>query len=275
MTSRRANALVTWSGLPELSDGDRLLQAELKRRGIDAVAAIWDDAAIDWTRFDAIVLRSTWDYHKRVDEFRAWLQRMSELPLANPARVVLGNIDKRYLLDLPSTVPTIVTSDAHEAMRENGWTRAVVKPLVSATAWRTEVMTLESAPPSHPGPYLVQPFMDEVVRDGEWSFVFFDRAFSHAVLKRPASGDFRVQNDFGGSAEVLDPPQQLVAQARAFLAGIDAPLVYARVDGIVRDDRLLLMELELTEPALFLELVPGAAARFAEAIAEFSSRRTT
>jgi glutathione synthase/RimK-type ligase-like ATP-grasp enzyme len=268
-------ALVTWSGLPGLSDGDGLLQAELQRRGIDAAAAVWDDASAGWDRFDAIVLRSTWDYHKRVDDFRAWLESMAALPLANPARVVLGNIDKRYLLDLPSTVPTVVTSNAHEAMRTNGWTRAVVKPLVSATAWRTEVVTMDSDEPSHPGPYLVQPFMDEVVRDGEWSFVFFGREFSHGVLKRPAAGDFRVQNDFGGSAEVLDPPPGLIAQAAAFLEGIDGPLVYARVDGVVRGGRLLLMELELTEPSLFLELVPGAAARFADAIAEFSLRRTT
>lgn len=268
-------ALVTWSGLPQLSDGDRLLQRELQQRGVDAVPAVWDDASVDWTRFDSIVLRSTWDYHKRVDEFRAWLSRMSTLPLLNRARVVLRNIDKRYLLDFQSIVPTVVSSDVHSVMRERDWPRVVVKPLVSATAWHTEVLTLDSPPPAHPGPYLVQPFMEEVVRDGEWSFVFFDRQFSHAVLKRPASGDFRVQNDFGGTAEPCVAPPHLAAQARAFLAQIDGPLLYARVDGIVRDERLLLMELELTEPSLFLDLVPGAAARFADAIEEFSTLRAT
>ena len=246
-------ALVTWSGLPELAADDRLLLEHLPAR-----AVAWDDEAVDWNAFDAIVLRSTWDYHKRIDEFRAWIDRLdaSGARLWNPPALLRWNTHKRYLIDLAArgvnVVPTILVPSG---------SRFVTKPAVSATAYRTNVV--ENAEPSD---LLLQPFIDEVVSGGEWSLIFFAGAFSHAVIKRTRTGDFRVQSDFGGSFERAQPDASLIADAQDVLHAVEEPWLYARVDGVVRDGRLLLMELEMTEPSLFLDA--AAAARFADAIAK-------
>jgi hypothetical protein len=272
-------ALVTWSGLPELSPGDRLLHDALVARGATVQAAVWDDPAVAWTSFDRIVIRSTWDYHKRVDAFAAWLDARAAdgSPLWNPPALVRRNLHKRYLLDLAARgvpiVPTELvprgTPRSLDAIRTaRGWSRVVVKPAVAATAFRT---ALDPDPAAFTelladNDVLVQPFLEEVVRDGEWSLIFLSGRFSHAVLKRPRAGDFRVQNDFGGTAVATVPAPRLVAEAARVVDAIDSPWLYARVDGVIVNGTFLLMELELTEPALFLELSDEAVARFADLI---------
>ena len=244
-------ALVTWRGLPELAPDDRLLRDALIRRAVDARAVVWDDAAVDWETFDAIVIRSTWDYHKRVDDFRAWLDRMEGLPLWNPPLVLRWNLHKSYLLDLEARgieiVPTLLVP-------RGGF---IVKPAVSATAFRTERHATDDD-------MLVQPFVPEVLTDGEISFIFLGQKFSHAVRKRPRGEDFRVQTEFGGSAEPFAPCRDLIAQAERIAACLGERWLYARVDCVVRDGRLILMELEATEPSLFLD--GESAERFADAI---------
>ena len=245
-------ALVTWRGLPELAADDRLLRDALVRSGADARAVVWDDPDVDWRAFDAIVIRSTWDYHKRVDEFRAWIDSMDGLPLWNPPAVLRRNLHKSYLLELQAQgvniVPTLLVP------RGQGF---IVKPAVSATAFRTERHETDCD-------VLVQPFVPEIVDDGELSFVFFAGRFSHAVRKRVASGEFRVQSDFGGTAERFDAPPELIEQAGEITNMLGEQWLYARVDCVVRDGRLMLMELEATEPSLFLD--EAAAERFADAI---------
>jgi glutathione synthase/RimK-type ligase-like ATP-grasp enzyme len=255
-------AIVTWRGLRELAPDDRLLRDALQRRGVDACAVVWDDPDVDWRTFDAIVIRSTWDYHKRVDDFRAWLDAMEGLPLWNPPSLLRWNIHKSYLLELEargvSIVPTLLVRRGEE-MPHVPWPDVVVKPAVSATAYRT-ARGLERLDCD----MLVQPFVPEIVQDGELSFVFLGRQFSHAVRKRASDGDFRVQTDFGGSAERFAPHADLIAQAENIAATLGEEWLYARVDCVVRDGRLLLMELEATEPSLFLDA--AAAERFADAI---------
>ena len=244
--------LVTWRGLPELAPDDRLLRDALVRRGAEARAVVWDDASVDWRAFDAIVVRSTWDYHKRIDEFRAWLDRMDGLPLWNPPSVLRWNTHKAYLLDLQARgieiVPTLLVPAGSSF---------IVKPAVSATAFRTERHAADTD-------VLIQPFVPEVLTDGELSFMFLGQKFSHAVRKRAASGDFRVQNEFGGSAERFEPDEDLIAQAARIAAALGDEWLYARIDCVVRDGRLILMELEASEPSLFLDA--ESAERFADAI---------
>lgn len=245
-------ALVTWRGLPDLAPDDRLLRDALVRRGIDARAEVWDDPRVDWRAFDAIVLRSTWDYHKRAEEFRAWIDALDGLPLWNPPEILRWNIHKSYLLELESRgVPIVPT------LLVRGGEGFIVKPAVSATAFRTERHAAGCD-------LLVQPFVPEIARDGELSFVFLGRAYSHAVRKRPRGGDFRVQPDFGGTVEPFDPPPGLIDQAARIAATLGRRWLYARVDCVVRDGRLMLMELEATEPSLFLDEV--LAERFADAL---------
>jgi glutathione synthase/RimK-type ligase-like ATP-grasp enzyme len=277
-------ALVTCARLPQLTEDDRLLAAALRDGGAEARAVVWDDPAVDWTSFDAIVIRSTWDYHLRIDEFLAWLDRLEACgaKVWNPVPLLRWNADKSYLrgLDVPR-VPTAFVrrgGDVIAAMREHGWHRAVVKPTVSATAFETFIMEDGQSCPSNPDAgqscpsqfatrdVLVQPFIDEVIRDGEWSLLFFGGVYSHSVLKRAKAGDFRVQNDFGGTAEVCEPDAAIVESAARALAAAAMPTLYARVDGVVIAGVFTLMELELIEPVLFLGQHPEAAARVARQV---------
>ena len=279
-------ALVTSSKFPNLTPDDRLLLAPLAAWGIQAESAIWDDGAVDWSSYDAIILRSTWDYHFAPETFMRWIDNLATVraPLWNPPGLVRWNANKAYLRDLDAKgnaiVPTIWPEPGEgatlrEKLRELGWTKAVVKPRISATAYRTQLVTLENADSVQtlfeellacPG-VMVQKFMESIVDEGEWSLMFFDGAFSHAILKTPASGDFRVQSDFGGNDRLVDPPVHVLQSARNILQTVE-PTLYARVDGVVEHIQFHLMELELIEPALFLSSHPAAPARFAEAIAK-------
>jgi len=155
-----------------------------------------------------------------------------------------------------------------------GWREAVIKPAVSASAfgtWRSSTETafrdqsrLEQLLSA--GDVMVQPLLSEVGDAGEWSLVFLGGSFSHAVLKRPAAGDYRVQWEFGGSAVSAAPARRLIADAGRVLAAVPGDALYARVDGVEREGRLVLMELELIEPHLFLGWDDGAAGRLAEAL---------
>lgn len=277
-------SLATCASLRELTDDDRPLLAELWNLGIKAEPSVWDDPSVDWGGFDAIVIRSVWDYHLSPAAFLAWLSRLEALgaPLWNPAPVVRSNVDKSYLKALAmagvSVVPTLwIDRDGRanldELLAAGGWNDAVIKPAVSAGAFRTSrVRRGESAGQAaldsalaHSGA-MVQPYLAEIAAEGEWSFIFLGGEFSHAVLKTPRAGDFRVQEEHGGRAVRRAPPPMLLAQARDVLIAGPSPCLYARVDGVQRGGELVVLELELIEPSLYLSLAPGAARKFAEAI---------
>ncbi len=290
-------ALVTYSGVPAITADDCLLRDALVARGAEVEAKPWD-AKVDWSSYHRIVLRSCWNFHHLPREFRSWVDDVKEHhrgSLMNGPALVQWSVDKHYLRDLETRgvaiVPTIWVSrdddgavpELDALIAEQGWEAgAVVKPAISATAhetWRIAPRDGEAHQArftalreSTPSGLLVQPFLPEI-EDGEWSLVFIGGAFSHAVKKRPATGDFRVQYNFGGTVERLDPDPVLIGDAGAALrataeatkTGVDE-ILYARVDGVIRNGRLLLMELELIEPVLFFAQAPGAAARMAELI---------
>jgi glutathione synthase/RimK-type ligase-like ATP-grasp enzyme len=273
-------ALATCARVAELADDDRPLLGALARLGAAAEPVVWDDPSVDWSAFDRVVIRSCWDYHLRVDEFLRWATCVGPA-LRNGAEVVRWNADKRYLRDLgergvriPKTVfvERGAEVDGEAVWAELGRDAAVVKPTVSATAHRTYlVRSADGAGARLPeilreSGALVQEFVPEVCSAGEWSLVFLGGRFSHAVVKRPRRGDFRVQSEFGGEDRLVDPPPRLVEEAAGVLARAEAEALYARVDCVERDGELCLMELELIEPSLFLARAPGAAERFAAAI---------
>ena len=291
-------ALITYSGVPAITTDDRLLRDALIARGAEVDARPWD-ARADWSSYHRIVLRSCWNFHHRPREFLLWVDEVKERhdgSLRNAPALVRWSVDKRYLRDLHAhgvaIVPTIWVSVAeveevpnlNALIAAQGWTAgAVVKPAISATAhgtWRVAAddgvahqSRFEALLAKSPSGLMVQPFLPEIQARGEWSLIFLGGEFSHAVVKRPAEGDFRVQHDFGGTVERRDPPASLIEDARAVLraaaratsTGVEE-ILYARVDGIVRSDALLLMELEVIEPVLFFAHAPGAAARMADLI---------
>jgi glutathione synthase/RimK-type ligase-like ATP-grasp enzyme len=279
-------ALATYDQAPGLAPDDRLLLPALDAAGVDARCVVWSNADAPWQSFDAVIIRSCWDYHLRIGAFLDWLDHLDQLGIRvfNPPALVRWNANKRYLVDLAgrgaATVPTRIVpaghaSDVERLLACEGWTHAVIKPAVSASGYETYAIRapLDSGDRAHvervasAGDALLQPFADEIPRDGELSFIFFDGAFSHAAIKRAGGSEFRVQTEHGGSVAAIEPPSDLVRQAGAMIALLPEAPLYARVDGIARDGAFLLMELELIEPNLFFEYRSGAAEMFAAAVA--------
>ncbi len=265
-------AFATSSGFAAGSDDDRRLVAPLAARGLHAEPVVWNDPGVEWTRYAAVVLRSTWDYHLDPLPFLAWIARLEAagVPLLNPPALVRWNADKRYLRELEARgvpiVPTevIAAGDGRplSAVAEGrGWERVVV-PIA-----RDDEARYRAQDATHG--VLVQEFVPAIRTAGEWSLQFFDTRFSHAVRKLPRAGDYRVQGEHGGVSKREAPAAWLVAAARAVLDALPFPAgdcAYARVDGVATGGRFLLMELELVEPSLFLAADPRAAEGFAEAI---------
>lgn len=287
-------ALATSNEFPDLTAEDRLYADRLLLCGVEARPLVWTEDKKMTDDYAAVVIRSCWDYHRRPMRFRKWLDALSAagIRVFNGPEIVRWNLDKRYLREMTGSkygikIPETVwfepgeDADLAEILEKKGWPQAVVKPTVSATAWRTSVVKTEDAAGRQAefedllscGGVMVQEFIPEIRTRGEWSFVFFDKRFSHAVLKTAAKGDFRVQNDFGGTVRTDIPaPAALVRQARAVIEQIDSPLLYARVDGVETAVGFRLMELELIEPALFLNADRRAAGRFAAATVDFLKR---
>jgi glutathione synthase/RimK-type ligase-like ATP-grasp enzyme len=276
--------LATCREVPDGQPWDSDLLVQLKQRGIQARALPWDLAAAD-AGWSGVVLRNTWDYTQRFDEFMAWLSRLeaAEIPVWNAPSVVRWNAHKSYLLDLAAkgvaiTPTRLVKAGAKtrltQLVEKEGWAEIVVKPAVSADAQDTRRIAAAGASAheawfhqlSAKRDLLVQPFI-RAIFEGEWSFVFFAGRFSHAALKRPAKGEWRVQPRLGAVAEMAKPSPAQVEFARSVIAKAPTCL-YARVDAVWAGREPRLMELELIEPHLFLDIARGAPGRFADAIAD-------
>jgi hypothetical protein len=279
-------ALVTYRQLPDLDPDDRPLAAVLAARGHEATPAVWDDPAIRWDGFDIAMLRSPWDYYHRRDEFLLWAERVAAVTrLWNPLDLIRWNSHKRYLVELrergAAVIPTeIVTAgsrlDLRARMSTNGWTRAVVKPAVSADAFGTILVAADGidAAQAHADQLLagrdimIQPYFASVEEPGERCLIHIDGRFSHAVRKRSHFLGGRHVGPEGVAVEAADDERAAAALVLrlAGATGTANPL-YARVD-LARDDagRPCLMELELVEPTLFFGSAPGAAERMADAL---------
>ena len=281
----RRICFVTCRTWPDISDSDRLVQRALEARGATVEARAWNAPGADWDGFDAIVLRSNWDYHFEPDAFLGWLDRLERAGARvwNPPALVRWNLTKAYLLDLARagvpTVATVILEDESRAgleavMAARGWSRVVMKPVISASAHDTRLVSAatrdEAVAALRSGairrPVLVQPFVEEIQSRGEWSLVFIETEMTHAVLKRPAAGEFRVQPRLGGTVETPEPPDRVRAVARAALAALPVPPLYARIDGVEAAAGFQIMEVEVNEPGLFFPHAPDAAVRFAEAL---------
>jgi glutathione synthase/RimK-type ligase-like ATP-grasp enzyme len=276
--------LVTYAKQPVLTDDDRPLIGALAEIDIDAEPVQWDDASVDWRAYQALVLRSTWDYHLRVPEFEAWLSMLDRerVPLWNPTSVVRWNMHKGYLRELQQAgllVPATrwltkgTRIGLQPLLRDAGWNDAIVKPAISASATKTSHVQAGSEDDAglfaqllEETDLLVQQVVPEVAREGEWSLMLIGGTFSHATLKKPRAGDFRVQQEHGGSADPATAPSVVIAAGERIAAHIPGRWLYARVDGVVTGRGFMLMEVECIEPVLFLEQAPGSYERFASGL---------
>ncbi len=227
------------------------------------------------------MIRSTWDYHQALDDYRAWLDRLGATRVFNARELVRWNLEKTYLVELAARgapVPASVVVDADASMVARALERmslvdAVIKPTVGASGVGVErvrrgqeadavarLRAVASAPR-----LLVQEFIPEVSA-GEIAGVFFDGGFSHGLRRVPAVGEFRVNSQFGGRMEAAGLDAATLGAMTGVLRLLPSAPLYARIDGVHRNGRFTLMEVEVNEPGLGLHLAPGAADRFAESL---------
>ncbi|MGZ8406826.1 MAG: ATP-grasp domain-containing protein [Caulobacteraceae bacterium] len=254
--------------------------APLAPEGVEVEGRSWTDAG-DLTGFDLVMPMVIWGYHRQAAQ---WIEAVTKwqqagVKLANHPDVLRWNTDKRYLGRLlergAPVIPTLFVDRADEAAVADafatfGADRLVVKPQISASAYRT--LRLFPGEPIVDGPKgaaLIQPYMSAIETEGEVSLFYFDRAFSHAIRKVPKAEDFRVQPEWGGNITTIEAPAEARAAAEQILAVVDEPLLYARID-LTRDPAgaWVLVELELIEPDLYLGHAPDKGAMFARAVAK-------
>jgi glutathione synthase/RimK-type ligase-like ATP-grasp enzyme len=233
---------------------------------------VWDDPIANPADYDALVFRSTSDYYKKPEQFAAFLDKLeaSRVPVYNPVSIIRWNMDKHYLLDLAALgvniVPTIYlkhgeSASLEEVIQGKDWSKAVVKPAISAEAHQTWVTTFEQSTEHQSqldemlqtGSVLVQRYMPIIERQGETSYIFINGSFTHWMTKVPQQGEFRSQVKYGGQIVSLvgrpvDTFLENIQAIQAILTIVDKPLLYARVDGVYSDGEFYLMEMELIDP---------------------------
>ena len=302
MTSPRI-ALATCSSLPALDDDDAPLVPAFAQRDVVAEPVVWDDPAVDWSVYDLVLIRSTWDYTDRPREFLEWVRRVEQSTrLINPASAVEWNIDKSYQRTLERAglpiVPTIWLDPERNFDSRSIHTRFpafgdfVIKPTISAGSRDTGRYSAGETPSralaiTHAKSLLqagrhvmLQRYLRQVDTVGETGIVFVDGVFSHAVRKAPLlNGPFRastttsvlykeeVMSARDASPAERELAERVVAALPELVPGVDGPLVYARVD-LIPDDagNPVVLELELTEPSFFFALAPGSIDRLVDAV---------
>jgi hypothetical protein len=265
---------------------DELAVLPLARRGIPVETIAWDKPGVDWRRYALVVIRSTWDYYHQADRFLATLEAIERagVRLENGSGIVRWNMQKDYLRDLAAKGIEIVPTFWREGLapgelvplfEELRSAEGVIKPTMSGTAqgaWRLDAARARAHATEIEAyyanrPLMMQPFERGIVEEGEFSMMYFNGRHSHSILKVPRAGEFRVQEEFGSEIRPIAPEPALLAAGDAAIAAVGQRLLYARVDFVRSDGEFRLMELELVEPSLYLRADPGAADRFADAVA--------
>ncbi|HSK66004.1 MAG TPA: hypothetical protein VK888_03680 [Anaerolineales bacterium] len=278
-------SFVTWEvDLEELFEEDELLVRRFQAQGFDARPVVWNDPSVDWNRFDVALIRSTWDYLDEQEHFLQVLSRIEESScrLFNPLSAVRWNIDKHYLFDLEKwgvpIIPTVSAAEVNAGMLQRlfgdhqGQT-AILKPTIGLGASHSQRVPLDELEAaltelrnSQPQrEYLVQPFVETILSEGEWSFIYFNRQLSHVLLKKPAANDYRVQGIYGGTVQPATPAPDDLLRAESVMAALPFDLLYARLDFLRVNGTLSVIEVELIEPIFSFGLVPESIPRLVDA----------
>jgi glutathione synthase/RimK-type ligase-like ATP-grasp enzyme len=263
---------------------DRLVLEALQNQGLKAIRKSWDDQEFDWSSTKYALFRTTWDYFDRFPEFAKWLEATSQkTQFINSKKLIHWNIDKHYLQDLSKagvTIPkTYFVESGTQITLEEAFQHAIntmgfqpsefiLKPCVSGAARHTYKIKKESIE-AHEAVFqkliseeamMLQEFQENIIKEGEISMMVFNGEFTHAVLKVAKPGDFRVQDDFGGTVHQHEPTQEQIDFATSVVHAAPELPIYARVDIFKdNDDDWALAELEIFEPELWFRLNPKAA----------------
>lgn len=284
----RKCAILSMDSLADFEAYDDLIDQPMLTLGWQTEVVSWRNSAVNWSDYEVVVIRSPWDYQDDMESFVEVLTNIeqSSARLENSLNVVQWNINKIYLTHLEADGVTIVPTlwpDAFNADNLAGYfthfstEQIVLKPRVSANAdntfWLTQdnyqskIAELSAAFASRE--LMVQPFMADICQEGEFSLFYFNGEFSHAILKTPAKGDFRVQEEHGGGLLSVTPEPALAAAANKTMQAISklhGDLLYARIDFVRHQDTFALMEAELIEPSLYFNMDAASPQRFADAL---------
>ncbi len=279
-------AMVTYKGKPGFSEDDAIVIPALQKIGIAVEAKPWNPDDLAWHSFDAVILRSCWDYHLNPAGFIDWLDKIEMLgcKVLNPVNIVKWNHHKGYLRELedgkikiPGTLflQRGMTASLPAMFAAHSWQKAVIKPAISASGYLTMLTDVQTCGRDEQilnaqlqnRDMIVQEFMEEIKTGGEYSLIFFNRVFSHAVLKKVSGNEFRVQSAYNGTARPVKIQPNILEEVENIVHAVPGKLLYARVDGVISKDRFILMELELIEPTLYLMYDKDAPVKFAEAVA--------
>lgn len=274
--------ILTCRKLPLLNPPDQILIPLLLENGLRAEPVIWNDKNVNWKSYDYLIVRNIWDYYLETKAFEEWLDLMEDLKIQvlNSVRVVRQNMHKFYLKEFRESgiriIPTLFSGQNSPVslgeVLARQWDQIVIKPAVSAGShltniYRAEDLDAEAFDEVVSGnDWLIQPFLKEIETNGEISMIFFNGRFSHAILKKPKEGDFRVQSQYGGQYQLFEPAQELIATGQKVISQINEPLLYGRVDGLMIDGTFNLMELELIEPDLYFQYDERIAQRYIKEI---------
>jgi hypothetical protein len=280
-------AILTMNNLDDFEVYDNLIDQPLFALGWETHMLSWRDENVNWNDYAAVIIRSPWDYQ---DDALAFLRVLNNIEksnahLENSLATVEWNIDKKYLRELESNGVDIVKTLWRENLTEQqvaeyftelNVNQLVIKPRISANADNTFWLTRENWRTFYPqldqafsaSEFLVQPFMESVIKEGEYSLFYFNGQYSHTILKTPKDSDFRVQEEHGGRLAAITPEKSLTSHAEQTLNAIKAQIgmpLYARIDLVRSDEGFDLMEAELIEPSLYFNMDEESATRFAQA----------
>jgi len=256
------------------NEDDKLLNF-LKEKGLNIEKVIWNDQQVNWEGYSLAILKSPWDYFDLIEDFYSWLNHLEakNIKLLNPIEIVRWNANKQYLQEIEAAGLKITPSffiqnkgsvNLEHFFKKFNTNKLIVKPCVSGGAKNTFKVTVDNVNEVNQKlnlliqneDFIIQPFLPEILENGEWSFVFFNGVYSHSLIKRAKAGDFRVQPAHGGSVHPQKPNEELIATAQQYVTLFAKNCLYARVDGTFVNGEFLLMELELIEPFLFLNTEP-------------------
>ena len=264
---------------------DSLVQSALEKKGLKVIRKSWDAKDFDWTQSRYAIFRSTWDYFDRFSEFFSWFEKTTNvLDFINCPEIIYWNLDKHYLNDLKQSniniSPTIFIEKGeqqslNELFKKTEWTKAVLKPAIAGAARETFLIKKEEHLNYEKElqrlikneAMLFQEFQYQIQSKGEMSLMMIDGKFTHAVLKKAKAGDFRVQDDFGGTVVDYNPNKEEIAFAEKAIAACPKETTYGRVDIFYDNENLLsLGEIELIEPELWFRKHHTAADKLADVI---------
>ncbi len=280
-------ALLSTDNLQNFFTYDKLLIEPMKNIGWMAEEVSWRNENVNWNDYDAVIVRSTWDYQNDSEKFIGVLEKINTVShLENDLDLMKWNMNKNYLFDLEQNGVKIVDTIwekkfnrnlANEYFEKLNTNEIIIKPNISANADNTFRLTREKLNKNlqllenifAEREFMVQPFLKNIIEEGEYSLFFFNGKFSHSVLKKPKENDFRVQEEHGGNIQPFKVSSQLILIAENIIKKLSTIPLYGRVDLVrTKENEFAVMELELIEPSLYLNKNDKSPAKFVKAFEE-------